>query len=69
MYGTQLRDDFLCEVVMYISDGFLFIVMLYSGGDSHLEISVILMLGHPLYTREYRLGARAWQGFGAILSM
>ncbi len=35
------------------------------GGDSHLEISVIPMLGHPLYTP----GARACQGFVAILSM
>jgi hypothetical protein len=39
------------------------------GGDSHLEISVIPMLGHLLYTREYSYGARAWQGFVAILSM
>jgi hypothetical protein len=27
------------------------------------------MLGHLLYTREYSHGARAWQGFVAILSM
>jgi hypothetical protein len=39
------------------------------GGDSHLEISVIPMLGDSLYTREYRIGARAWQGFLANLSM
>jgi hypothetical protein len=41
----------------------------YPGGDSHLEISVIPMLRHLLYTREYSHGARAWQGFVAILSM
>jgi hypothetical protein len=38
------------------------------GGDSHLEISLIPMLGDSSYTREYRLGARAWQGFVANLS-
>ena len=31
-----------------------------SGGDSHRDISVIPLLGHRLYTCEYRLGARAW---------
>jgi hypothetical protein len=39
------------------------------GGDSHLDISVIPMLGHRLYTCEYRLGARAWQGFVDIISL
>jgi hypothetical protein len=38
-------------------------------GDSHLKISVIPMLGHLLYTCEYSLDARAWQGFVAILSV
>jgi hypothetical protein len=42
---------------------------IHSGGDFHLEISVIPMLGHLLYTREYSHGARAWQVFVAILSM
>ncbi len=32
----------------------------WAGGDSHLDISVIPLLGHRLYTCEYRLGARAW---------
>jgi hypothetical protein len=39
------------------------------GGDSHHAIGVIPMLGHPLYTCEYRLGARPWQGFVDILSL
>jgi hypothetical protein len=30
------------------------------GGDFHFEISVIPMLGHPLYTCEYSHVARAW---------
>jgi hypothetical protein len=34
--------------------------VLSAGGDSHLDISVIPMLGHRLYTCEYRLGARVW---------
>ncbi len=38
-------------------------------GDSHLKISVNPMLGHPLDTCEYRLGACAWQGLVVILSM
>jgi hypothetical protein len=38
-------------------------------GQHHLEISIIPMLGHPFYTCEYSHGARAWQGFVAILSM
>jgi hypothetical protein len=37
-----------------------------AGGDSHHAISVIPVLGHPLYTCEYRLGALAWQGFARI---
>jgi hypothetical protein len=40
-----------------------------TGEDSHHAISVITVLGHPLYTCEYRLGARAWQGFVDILSL
>ncbi len=36
------------------------------GGDSHLEISVIPMLRHLSYTREYSHGARAWQVFVAV---
>jgi hypothetical protein len=39
------------------------------GVDSHLEISVNPMLGDSLYTRDCRLGARAWQGFVANLSI
>jgi hypothetical protein len=41
------------------------------GGDSHIEIGVIPMLGDSLYeyTCEYRHGARAWQEFVANLSM
>jgi hypothetical protein len=39
------------------------------GGDSYHAISVIPMLGHRLYTFEYSLGARAWQGFVDILSL
>ncbi len=39
------------------------------GGDSHLEISVIPVLRHSLYTWKYSHGARAWQGFVAIMSM
>ena len=37
-----------------------------SGGDSHLEISVIPVLGHSLYTCKYSHGARAWQGLVAM---
>jgi hypothetical protein len=40
-----------------------------AGEDSHHAISVIPVLGHPLYTCEYRIGARAWQGFVDILSL
>ena len=40
-----------------------------SGGDSHHAISVIPVLGHRLYTCEYRFGARACQGFVDILSL
>jgi hypothetical protein len=40
-----------------------------AGGDSHLEISVIPVLRHSLYTCRYSHGARAWQGFVAIMSM
>ncbi len=40
-----------------------------AGGDSHHANSVIPVLGHRLYTCEYRLGARAWQGFVEILSL
>ncbi len=47
----------------------LLLIWFGSGGGSHLEISVIPMLGDSLYIREYRLGARAWQGFVANLSM
>ncbi len=39
----------------------------YRGEGSHLEISVIPVLGHPLYTCEYSHGGRGWQGFVAIL--
>jgi hypothetical protein len=44
-------------------------VGLHPGGDSHLEISVIPVLRHSLYTCKYSHGARAWQGFVAIMSM
>ncbi len=40
-----------------------------SGEDSHHAISVMPVLGHRLYTCEYRLGALAWQGFVDILSL
>ncbi len=47
----------------------VYLIILEAGGDSHLEISVIPMLAHILYPREYSHGARVWQGFVAILSM
>jgi hypothetical protein len=43
--------------------------LLYPGGNSHLEISVIPVLRHSLYTCKYSHGARAWQGFVVIMSM
>ncbi len=40
-----------------------------SMGPNGGSVTMDSVLGHRLYTCEYRLGARAWQGFVEILSL